>query len=94
MERHGVPTAAFRVFEDHDDALRHLKDPATRYPLVVKADGLAAGKGVVVAATVDEAKAAVSDMLSGDAFGAADVSCTVAATIAGAISARNCRQAT
>jgi phosphoribosylamine---glycine ligase len=56
-ERHGIPTAGFAVFDDADAAERHVR--AVGRPLVVKADGLAAGKGVVVADTVDEACAAI-----------------------------------
>jgi len=56
-KRHGIPTAGFTVFDDADAAERHVR--AARRPLVVKADGLAAGKGVVVAETVDEACAAI-----------------------------------
>src|SRR5579859_833873 len=56
-KRHGIPTAPFAVFDDADAAERHLR--ASKQPLVVKADGLAAGKGVVVADSVDEACAAV-----------------------------------
>jgi phosphoribosylamine--glycine ligase len=62
-ERHGIPTASFAVFDDADEAERHLRQHAARQsspqPLVVKADGLAAGKGVVVPDTVDEACTAV-----------------------------------
>jgi phosphoribosylamine--glycine ligase len=56
-QRHRIPTAPFAVFDDADAAERHLR--AIKRPLVVKADGLAAGKGVVVADSVDEACAAV-----------------------------------
>jgi len=60
-ERHRIPTAPFAVFDDADAAERHLRQHAqsSPHPLVVKADGLAAGKGVVVPDTVDEACAAV-----------------------------------
>jgi phosphoribosylamine--glycine ligase len=59
-ERHGIPTAPFAVFDDADAAERHLRQRAQSLPpFVVKADGLAAGKGVVVPDTVDEACAAV-----------------------------------
>ncbi|HTQ44100.1 MAG TPA: phosphoribosylamine--glycine ligase, partial [Polyangiaceae bacterium] len=58
-ERHGIPTAPFAVFGDADAAERHLRQHASPHPLVVKADGLAAGKGVVVPDSVDEACAAV-----------------------------------
>jgi len=71
MSRHGIPTAAFRIFEDVAAATRFLRSPEASYPLVVKADGLAAGKGVVLAADAATAIAAATDMLSGRAFGAA-----------------------
>ncbi len=61
--RHGIPTAAFAVFEDRAAALAHVA--AKGAPIVVKADGLAAGKGVVVATTVEEAQAAVTDLFGG-----------------------------
>lgn len=67
--RHGIPTAACAVFEDIAKAEAYIDEKGA--PIVVKADGLAAGKGVVVAATADEAKRAARDMLSGSAFGAA-----------------------
>ncbi len=69
MLRHRIPTAAFEVFDDPRQALEyaaHLNGPC-----VVKADGLAQGKGVVVAATADEARAAVTSMMQEKAFGAA-----------------------
>ena len=69
MERHGIPTAAFRCFEDADAAEAYIR--AAGHPVVVKASGLAAGKGVVVADSADEAVAAARDMLSGAAFGPA-----------------------
>jgi phosphoribosylamine--glycine ligase len=56
-ERHRIPTAPFAIFEDADAAERHVR--AARRPLVIKADGLAGGKGVVVAGTTEEALAAV-----------------------------------
>jgi len=61
MQRHAIPTAAYAVFDDATAAHRHVD--AAPLPIVVKADGLAAGKGVVVAATRDEAHAAVEAML-------------------------------
>jgi phosphoribosylamine---glycine ligase len=61
MQRHAIPTAAYEVFEDAGAAHRHID--AGALPIVVKADGLAAGKGVVVAATREEAHAAVEAML-------------------------------
>ncbi|HSG90453.1 MAG TPA: phosphoribosylamine--glycine ligase [Pseudomonadales bacterium] len=69
LARHGIPTAAYRTFEDLSEAEAYIR--AEGAPIVVKADGLAAGKGVVVAETEAEALAAVRDMLGGDAFGAA-----------------------
>jgi phosphoribosylamine--glycine ligase len=65
MQRHGIPTARYAVFDDAAQAHAYVE----RYgaPIVVKADGLAAGKGVVVAATADEAHAAIDFMLSDDA---------------------------
>src|SRR5262245_57856030 len=69
MARAGVPTAAFGVFDDLDAALAFID--AQERPVVVKADGLAAGKGVVVAASKDEARAAVRRMMAERAFGAA-----------------------
>jgi phosphoribosylamine--glycine ligase len=69
LARHGIPTAHYAVFEQLEPALAHLRRVGA--PIVVKADGLAAGKGVVVAMTLPEAEAAVTDMLGGQAFGAA-----------------------
>ncbi|GAB3515811.1 phosphoribosylamine--glycine ligase [Pseudoxanthomonas daejeonensis] len=69
LARHGIPTAFYAVHTDIDAALAYLREKGA--PIVVKADGLAAGKGVIVAMTLDEAEAAVRDMLSGNAFGEA-----------------------
>ncbi len=66
--RHGIPTAAFAVFDDAAAALAHLEEVGA--PIVVKADGLAAGKGVVVAEEEEEARRAIRDIFGG-AFGAA-----------------------
>jgi phosphoribosylamine--glycine ligase len=66
--RHAIPTAAYRSFSDEADALAYLN--AKRLPIVIKADELAAGKGVTIAANSDEATAAVKDIFSGR-FGAA-----------------------
>src|SRR5690606_17014649 len=60
-------TAFYSVFTEVEPALAYLREHGA--PIVVKADGLAAGKGVIVAMTMDEAEAAVRDMLSGNAFG-------------------------
>ncbi|TZF89292.1 phosphoribosylamine--glycine ligase [Cognatilysobacter lacus] len=69
LARHGIPTAHYAVHTDVDAALDHVR--AKGAPIVIKADGLAAGKGVIVAMTLDEAEAAVRDMLAGNAFGEA-----------------------
>ena len=69
MQRAGVPTAACAVFEDLDAARAHVQNVGA--PLVVKADGLAAGKGVVVAQTTKEALAALDDIMGRKTFGAA-----------------------
>ena len=67
LARHGIPTAYYAVHTDVDAALAYLHEKGA--PIVIKADGLAAGKGVIVAMTMAEAEAAVHDMLSGNAFG-------------------------
>ena len=67
--RHRIPTAAAGMFHDVSPALDYLKQKSA--PIVIKADGLAAGKGVIVAQTMAEAEAAVRDMLAGNKFGAA-----------------------
>ena len=69
LERHRIPTAAYRAFTAAAPARAWIAERGA--PVVVKADGLAAGKGVVVAASVAEANEAVDAMLSGEAFGAA-----------------------
>jgi len=69
MQKYGIPTAAYGVFTEIGPALAFIQQ--TGAPIVVKADGLAAGKGVVVAQTIEEATAAVQEMLSGNAFGSA-----------------------
>lgn len=69
MRRHNIPTAAYASFTDVTDAIKYIQEHGA--PIVVKADGLAAGKGVVVAQSEEEAIAAVEDMLSGNGFGEA-----------------------
>ena len=69
LARHGIPTAYYAVHTEVDAALAYIRDKGA--PIVVKADGLAAGKGVIVAMTLEEAENAVRDMLSGNAFGSA-----------------------
>ncbi|CCG35770.1 phosphoribosylamine--glycine ligase [Xanthomonas citri pv. mangiferaeindicae] len=67
LARHGIPTAYYAVHTEVDAALAYVREKGA--PIVVKADGLAAGKGVIVALTLAEAEDAVRDMLSGNAFG-------------------------
>jgi phosphoribosylamine--glycine ligase len=69
LARHGIPTAHYAVFDSEAEALSHVDHVGA--PIVIKADGLAAGKGVVVAMTLDEAKAAITDMLGNNQFGEA-----------------------
>jgi len=69
LARHGIPTATYRTFTEVDAAVSYIKERGA--PIVVKADGLAAGKGVIVAQTQAQAIAAVRDMLAGNAFGSA-----------------------
>ncbi len=67
LARHHIPTAAYGNFTEIEPAITYIKQQGA--PIVVKADGLAAGKGVILAQTEDEAIAAVRDMLAGNAFG-------------------------
>ena len=67
MKKYHIPTASYETFTDLDKALRYIE--AQGAPIVVKADGLALGKGVVVAATVDEAKTAAREMMADRKFG-------------------------
>ena len=76
----GIPTAAYRRFEAEAPARAYCQGQP--FPLVIKADGLAAGKGVIIAETLDEAEAALADMFSG-AFGAAGASVVIEAFLAG-----------
>ena len=67
LARHKIPTADYQNFTEVEPALAYLREKGA--PIVIKADGLAAGKGVIVAMTLTEAEEAVRDMLSGNAFG-------------------------
>ena len=67
LARHKIPTAAYQNFTDIEPAKAYVRDMGT--PIVIKADGLAAGKGVIIAQTEAEADAAIDDMLSGNKFG-------------------------
>ncbi len=69
LARHQISTAAYANFTEIEPAIAYIRQQGA--PIVVKADGLAAGKGVILAQTEDEAIAAVKDMLSGNAFGSA-----------------------
>jgi len=73
LARHNIPSADYQTFTEVEPALAYLEEKGA--PIVVKADGLAAGKGVIVAETLDQAQDAVRDMLSGNAFG--DAGCRV-----------------
>lgn len=67
MDRYDVPTAGYKAFDNYDEALEYVK--AGKIPTVIKYDGLAAGKGVVVAMSLEEADAALRDMLLDSSFG-------------------------
>jgi phosphoribosylamine--glycine ligase len=81
MVRHGIPTAEYRTFTDALAARDYVADRGA--PIVIKADGLAAGKGVVVAPTVTEAQAAIDAMLVGRSMGAAGARVVVEDFVAG-----------
>ena len=67
LARHNIPTASYAVFTEIEPALAYVREQGA--PIVIKADGLAAGKGVIVAMTLDEAEAAIHDMLADNKFG-------------------------
>ncbi|MEE3406235.1 MAG: phosphoribosylamine--glycine ligase [Candidatus Cryptobacteroides sp.] len=67
MAKYNVPTAAYKTFESYDEALEYVR--GGRFPVVLKYDGLAAGKGVVIPETFEEAEATLKDMLLDDKFG-------------------------
>jgi phosphoribosylamine--glycine ligase len=67
LARHNIPTAAYQNFSELEPALAYIREQGA--PIVIKADGLAAGKGVIVAMSLDEAEQAATDMLSGNKFG-------------------------
>lgn len=69
LARHNIPTASYANFTEIEPALAYVRQQGA--PIVVKADGLAAGKGVIVAMTLEEAEDAIKDMLAGNAFGSA-----------------------
>ncbi|MDF2985154.1 MAG: phosphoribosylamine--glycine ligase [Eubacterium sp.] len=69
MKKYNIPTAGYEVFESSDEALKYLDTCSA--PIVVKADGLALGKGVIIAQSIDEAKAAVKNIMNERVFGEA-----------------------
>jgi len=69
LARHGIPTADYQNFTDLTPALEYIRSQGA--PIVIKADGLAAGKGVIVAMTLEQAEQAATDMLAGGSFGEA-----------------------
>ena len=69
LARHNIPTAEYQTFTNQAQAIAYVEEKGA--PIVVKADGLAAGKGVIVAMTLAEATAAIEDMLAGNVFGEA-----------------------
>lgn len=73
MKKYGIPTAEYENFTKTEKAKNYLKGKSL--PIVIKASGLAAGKGVVIAQTLDEANATIEDMLSGNKFG--DAGCEI-----------------
>src|SRR5690606_19526745 len=81
MQRHQIPTARYQTFSDSDQAHQYIDQQGA--PIVIKADGLAAGKGVVVAMTLDEAHAAVDMMLSDNKLGDAGARVVIEEFLAG-----------
>ncbi len=81
LSRHNIPTGSYANFTELEPALAYLREQGA--PIVVKADGLAAGKGVIVAQTLAQAEAAVTDMLSGNAFGEAGCRVVIEEFLAG-----------
>lgn len=81
MRETGVPTADFRVFDSHEPALAYVRSHSL--PMVIKADGLAAGKGVVIAQTMSEAEEALHDMMVKQVFGQAGLTVVVEEALIG-----------
>ena len=81
MQRHGIPTAKYQSFTDAE--LAHAYIDQNGAPIVIKADGLAAGKGVVVAMSLDEAHSAVDDMLADNRYGDAGARIVIEEFLAG-----------
>ncbi len=68
MKKYGVPTADYQIFEDEKEALKYIEEKNT-FPVVIKADGLALGKGVLICETLDDAKTALREMMIEHIFG-------------------------
>ncbi len=81
LDRHAIPTAGYRNFTELEPALDYIREQGA--PIVIKADGLAAGKGVTVAMTLEEAEQAATDMLAGNKFGDAGARIVVEEFLAG-----------
>lgn len=81
MKKYNIPTADYALFDDSSDAISYLKNK--KYPLVVKADGLALGKGVIICQTRDEAEKAVIDIMEQKQFGDAGKQVVIEAFITG-----------
>jgi phosphoribosylamine---glycine ligase len=81
LEKYKIPTASFKVFKDSEKAKKYIDSHGA--PIVVKADGLAAGKGVIVAKTVEEAKHAVDHIMADKAFGSAGDTIVIEACLTG-----------
>ena len=76
MKKYNIPTAAYEIFTDEDKAVEYVK-AHPKYPMVIKADGLASGKGVIIAMNEEEAIRTVKDMLEGHTFGGAGKSLVI-----------------
>ncbi len=70
MKKYNIPTAGYEVFDNSADAIKYIKD-VNKFPVVVKADGLALGKGVIIAQSLEEAETAVHEIMDDKVFGAA-----------------------
>jgi len=77
MKKYGIPTAAYETFSDPDKAACYVKSSSVSFPLVIKADGLALGKGVIIAANLDEALEAIDSIMREKKFGASGSSIVI-----------------
>jgi phosphoribosylamine--glycine ligase len=69
MKKYGIPTAAYETFSDSQKAVEYLKSPDVKFPIVIKADGLALGKGVIIAEDLNEALGAIDSVMLEKKFG-------------------------